>query len=399
MSGYRRDADSSAPTGRASAAAWLRGVAEGRVSRREFVLRAGALGLSVSTIGGLLAACGGTDEVASTGEPSPLDTTLPQSIRIYNWGFYLSPKVKRGFAEQTGVKVVEDRFGSLDRMMATVEKGSPLYDVVFSSDVFDAMMRKADLIRPLDVDLLPNLANVTDPALRTPSFDDESDGHKYTVPYMFGTTGFAVRLDLVEEPRTSWDMLYDKKFEQRLSMLDGSREIIGPALFTEGFSLNTTDQGELDRATQKAIAQKPLVTTYDSVTQKKRIVDGLPLVQCWDGDAVGAINDIGLSKVRFVLPDEGFQIFADGLVVPKTAPSPYAAMLFLDYLLDAKVAAENSNYIGYQSAVAAADPMIESMVQRALRPTSEVLARGTLAEDLGDFNDAFESAYEQVMSA
>jgi len=260
-------------------------------------------------------------------------------------------------------------------------------------------MRKANLLLPLTMGGVPNFVNVTQPEFRKPTFDDESDGNKYSVPYMFGTTGFAARLDRVPDPEASWRMLYDRKYRQKLSMLDGSREVLGPALFALGYPLNTTDQAQLDEAMQMAVDQKPLVKVYETSQQAQLIVDGLPLVECWDGDAVGAMNRIGIDKIRYVLPDEGYQVFADAVCIPKAAPSPYAAHLFLDYLLDPKVAAQNANYIGYQPVVEAADPMIKSLVQRALRPTPETIAAGTFAQDLGSFEQAFEKAYAEVTNA
>ena len=182
-------------------------------------------------------------------------------------------------------------------------------------------------------------------------------------------------------------------------MLEGAHEVLGPALFSLGYSYNTTEQGQLDEATAKAIEQKPLVTTYSSSGMVKRITSGLPLVECWDGDAILAMNKIGLSKLSYVLPDEGYNVWMDGVCVPKNAPSPYAAHLFLNFMLDPVNAAESANFTGYQPVVAEADPMIESLVQRALRPSPEVIGRGTLAADIGDFEEAFQAAYKKVQQA
>ena len=274
-----------------------------------------------------------------------------------------------------------------------------VYDVVFPEEWAAEVLIKAGKLQPLDTDLLPNLANVTDPTFRNPPYDPGTGGKKYTTVYMFGTEGFAVRIDKVPDPPESWAPLFEEKYRQQVSLLDGAREVLGPALFMLGSNLNCTDQAMLDKATQKAMAQRPLVTVYDSNTQVNRIQAGLPLVECWDGDAVQAMDRIGVSKVRYILPREGYMVWADAPSIPASAPSPYGAHLFLDFLMDPKVAALCASHIGYEPVIEAADPLITSMVQRAMRATPEQIAGGTLPRDLGDFTDSYTKAYAKVRAS
>jgi spermidine/putrescine-binding protein len=383
------------PAVRGELAAWLRGVDEGRVTRRQFVLRASALGISLSSIAMLLAACGEKkDDGAAT-----IDKTKPAKITIFNWDEYISPKCLSGFKEKEGIAVEQLIFDSNDECIKKVKADPAAYDVCFPEEWAGEVLLKAGLLHPLDMSVIPNFVNVTQPLFRKPPYDPETDGNKYTVPYMFGSIGFATRLDKVPDPPDSWAALYDKANKGKVSMLDGAREVLAPPLFLMGSDMNTTDQAQLNEATQQGLEQKPLVTIYDSADMTQRIVDGLPYVQCWDGDAIGAMNKIGINKVRFVLPKEGYTVWADSLCVPKNAPSPYGAMLFLNYLLDPTVAAENANSTGYQPVVEAADPMIKSLVQRAMRPTDEQMAAGTFVKDLGAFNDAYVAAWEKIQKA
>jgi spermidine/putrescine transport system substrate-binding protein len=378
-------------------AAWLKGFAEGGVTRREFVARAAALGVAASTLGTMLAACGGDDKTGSA--PQAMDTTLPASLAFYNWTEYTSPAVMKKFEKEHGVKVKLELYDSNEELQKNVEKGG-VYDVIVPEDAYVTIFARAGLLRPLDMSLIPNFDRyVIGDLFKKPSFDPGTGGKKYSVPYMFGTVGFAVRLDAIPDPANSWDLIYDDKYRGGISMLEGAHEVLGPALMSLGCSYNSTDQDELDEATAKAIGQKPLVTTYSSSAMAKRITSGLPLVECWDGDATLAMNKIGISKIRYVLPDEGYNVWMDGVCVPRNAPNPYAAHLFLDFLLDPVNAAASANYIGYQPVVQDADPMVKSLVQRALRPTPEVISRGTLAADLGDFEDAFQAAYAKVKAA
>lgn len=376
---------------------WLRQVAGGRMSRREFVTRAAALGVSISALGTLLAACGGGE--TKKDQPAAIDTTLPKTLVVYNWEYYMSPKVLKEFEKRHGVKVKEVYFPSSAALVKGLNADPAGYDVVFPSDSFVTGLRDDGLLQPLDMSLIPNFANVTQPLFQKPPFDDESDGHKYSVPYMFGTTGFCVRLDKVRAPTDSWEMLWDKAYKGDIGMLNEARETVQVAMFLLGYSPNSTSQQELDEATAKLIEQKPLVAVYDSSNPGADIIAGRALRHCWDGDAVTAIKKLGLSKVKYVLPREGYMMWADGVCIPKKAPSPYAAHLFLNFLLDPEIAAENANYISYQPVVEAADPMITDLVQRAMRPTPEVIEGGVFATDPGDFAAQFDKAWEKVQKA
>lgn len=378
-------------------ALWLRQVAAGKLDRREFLLRATALGLAGSSIATLLAACGGSSDEA--GKPAAMDTTLPTTLQLFNWEAYVSPQALKEFEKRHGVRCKLTTYGSNEDMVKALEAGQGPYDVVFPTDAFVTTLINAKQLQPLDMALIPNFKNVTDPVFRKPAFDPETDGSKYSVPYMFGTTGFVARLDKITVTDDTWKTLYDPRYKGKIAMLDGSREVLGPPLFLMGSTPNTTDQAELDAATAKAIEQKPLVTVYDSSKVAATIDSGTPLTECWDGDAAAAITRLGMSKVKYVLPGEGFTAWNDGLCIPDNAPSPYAAHLFLDFMLDPEIVALNANFTGYMPVVEAADPMIKSLVQRAMRPTPEVMSRGVVSKDLGAFNKQFEAAWEKVQKA
>ena len=112
---------------------------------------------------------------------------------------------------------------------------------------------------------------------------------------------------------TAWATLWDTQYKGQLNMLDDEREWNGAALKLSGYSLNTHEQSELDEAAQKPIDQKPLVSTYDSVNMKRAMVQGQPLVMCWDGDALMGIDALGgdakaKELISFVRPSEGYAL-------------------------------------------------------------------------------------------
>jgi spermidine/putrescine-binding protein len=381
-------------------------VCEGRLSRREFLARTAALGLGASAVGALLAACGTTSTPSSTTSASPvaMDTTLPKKLYIYNWSDYSSQKVYDDFKKQYGITVVESFYDGNESLNTKLRAGAGGYDVVFPTDKWVSINAKSGLIQPLDMSLIPNFDKyVTLPLFQKPSFDnpDEQGGKKYSVPYMFGSTGVGIRRDKVANADSidTWNIMWDAAWKRQISMLDEPVECINAALMLLGYPANTTDQAQIDAAAQKLVEQKPLVVQYTSTVDKREMIQGVPLVHCWDGDAAMAMRDVGEAKLRYLLPKEGFMLWMDGIAVPTTAPSPYAAHLFLDFILDPVNAAGAANYIGYQPAVEEAMQYVTDPVQKAMRPTPEILAKGQLPKDLGAFEQMYQDAWAKVKSA
>ena len=329
-----------------------------------------------------------------TGMGPAAGAPTPSSIRLLNWGRYLSADALTGFEERTGIRVDETTINSNEEFIRRVSAGER-FDVIVPEDWAAEVLIDAGLLQPLDMELLTNWEQVTQPYFQAPPYDPGTDGVKYTSIFCFGTEGFAVRLDRIALPQKSWRMLYDPAYEGQIAMLDGSREVLGPALFLLGADPNCADAALLDQAATMAAAQRPLVTRYDTQGAAQSILDGTSIVECWDGDVAAAITQ-GAPGIRYVLPSEGYRVWADAPCIPANAPHPAAAHRFLDYLLEPSVAAGNADHTGYQPVVPAADPLVRSLVQRSMRPTDEQMEAGTFLRDLGPFNAAYEETYAGV---
>jgi len=378
----------------------LRDATHGRITRAEFLSRAVGLGLSVSAAAMLIAACGsGTTGTAGTGSatPTPLDSTKPDHITLFNWSDYMDPGVLKAFQSEYGVKVKESYFEDNDTMLAKVKAGAVGYDVIVPTGWMMLVMMKTGLLRPLDVSLIPNFAGLM-PAYQSPSYDPGSGGKRYSVPYMFGRTGIDVRSDKVSGTITSWNSLWDPIYKDKIIMLADGRGALEAALYLIGSDCNCTDMDTLQQAKDKLIEQKPLVRKYDPVPLRN-ILAGNPLTEGWDGDVVRVQRELGTDKAAFVAPVEGFSVWTDAMAVPATAGSPYWAQMFLNYLLDPKVAAKLSVFTGYQTPVASAASYITDPVLKAMRPSDEVMKSGHMYEDLGEFNNVYNQLWAEVKSA
>lgn len=318
----------------------------------------------------------------------------PASIRLLNWRDYLSPVCLGEFEKETGIRVDEVYVDSNAEFLTRVAYGEGC-DVAMPTDWVVEALANAGLLMPLDLSLLPNWKHVTQPRFREPPYDRHAGGEKYSSVYMFGTEGFAARLDEIPAPRRTWEMLFDPAYAGKIAMIDGAREVLGPALFLLGSSPNETDAGVLGRACAKAAEQKRLVVSYDSSTESRSLLEQVVLMHCWDGDVAAAISQ-GAGPLKYMLPDEGFRVWADAPCISAAAADPAAAHRFLDYLLRPEVAAHNADFTGYQPVVPAAEPLIHSLVQRSMRPTQAQIEEGTFLRDLGEVNMVYEESYRRL---
>ena len=148
-------------------------------SRRLFL---GGLGLAGLTG---LAGCGQTGKMADSPKP---DGKLEDKLNLYSWGDYDDPANVKGFSQSSGVRVQVDSYGSNDELVAKLAgtRGTSGYDVVVPTGSRIPLMVEHGLIQPLDLDRIPNFANM-DSNFIDQQFDP---GNKYSICKAWGTTGY-----------------------------------------------------------------------------------------------------------------------------------------------------------------------------------------------------------------
>ena len=132
--------------------------------------------------------------------------------------------------------------------------------------------------------------------------------------------------------------------------LDAVRDTLGVGLKDLGYSMNSTDEAQLNEAKDVLIDQKKrgIVKAYYVDETKDMMVAGeAALAVVWSGDALYAIqkND----KLAYVVPDEGSNIWVDGMCIPKGSKNIEAAQVFIDFMCRPDIAQINCNEIWYSS--------------------------------------------------
>lgn len=327
---------------------------------------------------------------------------LASKIYFYNWVEYIDPEVKDMFKEECGVEVVETNFDSNETLLATLQAGGADYDIIVPSDYMVQIMIDEGMLMELDFNIISNISNMDD--LNVNQYFDP--GQKYTVPYFWGTSGFAVDTNVVTEYEDSWSMMFDPNspYCGKISMLDDQRETIGAALMYLGYPLNSTDPAQLEEAKQLLIQQSKCVKAYDSQTNDDLIVSGETVLgHIWTGDAIlaGLPDYGGRDGIIYVIPQEGCVIWQDNLAIPVNAPNAYTAMVFINYLNYPEIAAQNVEFVGYGTPNEAAKEFIdpEMLADEGIYPPPEVEARLQWLEDVGDVLQLYDRIWTEFKAS
>ena len=297
-------------------------------------------------------------------------------LNVYNWSDYIAEDTIANFEAETGIKVVYDVFDSNEVLEAKLLSGKTGYDVVVPSASFMARQIQAGVFQELDRSKLKNWNNL-DPAIME-LVDTYDSGNKFSVPYLWGTTGIGYNPELVakylgsDAPVDSWDLLFKPENISKLSecgvaFLDAPTEVLPAALKYMGMNPNSTDKGDYPKAEKLLSDVRPYVTYFHSSKPISDLANGdLCVAIGWSGDMLQAADRAAEAEnginVEYVIPKEGAGMWFDMLAIPKDADNIDEAYAFINYLMDAEVMAGIQNYVSYASGVAAAAPLVDEEI-------------------------------------
>lgn len=315
-----------------------------KIMKKSSKILAATLGaaLAISALSG----CGSPSAAGENGE-----------LYVYNWGEYIDPDTLTMFEEETGIKVIYDEYDTNETMYPKVAAGASVYDVICPSDYMVHKMIDNDLLQELNYDNMPNaLANIGASYYETA--EEFDPGNKYCVPYCWGTVGILYNTTMVDEPVTSWSILWDEKYEDNILMQDSVRDAFMVALKRNGCSMNTLDVTELETARDSLIAQRPLVQAWVIDEVRDKMIGGeAALGVIYSGEAIYTQREN--PDLEYVIPEEGTNVWIDGWVIPKNAANKENAEKFIDFMCRGDIALMNFEYITYSTPNTAAQALIE----------------------------------------
>ena len=256
-------------------------------------------------------------------------------------------------------------------------------------------MNDEGMLAKLDFANIPNYKYI-DNRFKNLGYDPQNE---HSVPYMWGTVGILYNQKMVQGNPDSWKILWDKKYTKQILMLDSQRDSIGVALKMLGFSLNSKNKAELEKAKQALSEQKSLVLAYvvDEV-KDKMIAEEAAIAVVWSGDAVYCTREN--ANLKYYIPKEGTNLWFDAMVVPKNAAHKKEAELFINFMCETDTAYKNADYIGYASPHTEAIKKLPSEITHdpSAYPSTADLTNSEVFVDLGSMIKDFDRIWTEVKS-
>ncbi|MBF8176473.1 MAG: spermidine/putrescine ABC transporter substrate-binding protein [Burkholderiaceae bacterium] len=313
-------------------------------------------------------------------------------LHLYNWNNYISDETVRRFETACKCQLVQSYYGDNEEMLAKLAAGAKGYDLIVpTGNALQSLIRQGAL-QPLDKSKLPNLKNLNPQYLNT-EFDK---GNQYSVPYAYTITMLGYNEQKMKElgiKVDSWAAIFDPailaKIKGKVTVLDSANELMAAALKYLGYSINDTDEKHWEEAKNMILKAKPYWAAFNGTSYIKGLTVGdIWLVHGYSSDIFQADLDAQSAgrkfRIRHALPKEGAAMSLDSLVIPKDAPRPDLAHLFINLVLDGKNSAELTNMLGTGNPNKAALPFINPEIagNREIFPDKAESAKLEMLKDL-----------------
>lgn len=352
------------------------------MSRGSDLLPALLCGLAIFIVG-----CGKTNLGAGL---TPATGDAEKVVNLYIWADYVAPNTLSSFEKRTGIKVNVTYFDTLAVPETRLLTGQTGFDVVITTPPFFRGLIASGAFQPLNKQQLSNLATL-DPALMAKIADDDP-GNTYAVIYTWGTYGIAynekkIAAVLPNGALNSWSLIFDpanaaKLAHCQINTVDSPAAVVPIAFSFLRRDLRNPTPQDLDDVSELLRKIRPYFHNIDTGGQIDAMANGDACV-AFDSNADAFLarrrakeSNNGIN-IKYVIPAEGSLIWFDLLAIPKDAPHVVNAHRLINYLMDPRVIADITGYIGLANANSAATPLLDPSIASdpMVYPSPETLKR------------------------
>ncbi|MDY0329187.1 MAG: extracellular solute-binding protein [Thiomonas sp.] len=324
----------------------------------------------------LLAACLAGAAALTFGAAAPAQAA--GVLNIYNWSDYIAPTTVPGFEKATGIKVRYDTFDSNETLFAKMVAGDTGYDIVVPSSNWAAIDIKGGLLHPLDKAKIPNYKNL-DPGLMK-QLAAVDPGNKYLIPWMWGYTTVGINVTQVKKalgdtpmPANPWDLIFNPTYADKIkscgiSMLDSGGDIMEAAFNYLGIAQDTQNAADFEKAYAMLGKIRKDVSIFSSSGYINDLAGGSICMSLgWSGDMGIAAARAKAAKnkqdIEVFPPTHGAVVFIDTMAIPKDAKNVDNAYKWMNYVLEPKVAAADTNEVTYANPVPSSLPYVDGSIK------------------------------------
>jgi putrescine transport system substrate-binding protein len=192
-------------------------------------------------------------------------------------------------------------------------------------------------------------------------------------------------------------MLFDPKVAAHfadcgIGLYESPAVIVSSVLAWLGEKPDSEDPKVLERAAAALMAVRPYIRKIGTDSLVAQLAEGdLCVIIASNGDALQARERVRTSgsarSIGYSIPREGAVMWIDTAAIVADAPHPDNAARFINFLMNAKVAADNANAIHFPNGNAASQPLLQSQIANAVIYPRDAQAARLIPERLG--SDAF----------
>ncbi len=313
-----------------------------------------------------------------------------QKLFIYNWTYYIPDATLRNFEKQFNADIIYDVYPSNEDMFTKLKSGASGYDIVFPSGDYVSIMIHENMLEPIDKSQIPNFNNIDTSVLSRIKFDK---GNRYSIPYMMGSSGIAINKKFVLNYDRSWSIFNRSDLKNRMTLLDDMRETIGAALKYLGYSVNTVNRDELEKAKLVVMDWKKSILKFDAEAFAKGFAAGeFWVVHGYAENVFREYDSARAGDVDFFIPREGGPMYMDNMVILKNSTHKDMAYAFINYIHDPQVYAGIIDYLRYPCINNAARKYVTKKPNYRL----EDLINSEFKEDLGPNLELYNKIWQEI---
>ena len=372
---------------------------------RDELLRRGAAGVTLLSVPGLLAACGGGGDDAASDE-------LRDVLNFANWPLYIDvdEETKRRptleqFTEQTGIKVnyfeeINDNAEYFAKVQGPLSQGEGIDRDIFvftDNSRFPGLLIDEGWVEKLDKELIPNFENLI-AAQSSPPFDPERE---YSLPWQSGMTGIAWNEDVTGPVESVTQLLEDPELQGKVTMLFELADSVGLVILANGDDPSAVDDEVFNRAVDRieTAVESGQIRRFTGNDYAQALTSGdLAACVAWSGDVIQLLADN--PKLKWGVPADGGMIWTDNMFIPQGGSVPTAST-YMNYVYDPPVAAKIAAYVNYVTPVrgakeelAKSDP--ETAANTLIFPDEALLEQLHQYDSAALNNDEHISRWQQV---
>jgi len=306
----------------------------------------GAAGLATAAVLGCKDGDGGN---GGDGGSGGLD-----SLSISNWPYYIDGDTVADFQDESGISVsytqdINDNNEFFAKVREPLSRGQSIgRDIIVLTDWMAGRLIRLGYVDELNKENIPNWVNLRED-LKNVAFDP---GRKYSLVWQSGLTGIGYNPALTKRELKSVNDIFDPAFAGHVTMLTEMRDTLGLVMLGMGVDPAEATLDDARAATEKIqpFVDNGHIRAFTGNEYGDDLARGdVWAAFAWSGDVVQLKADN--PDLELLLPEEGFMIWSDNMLIPKKAAHKEAAEQFMDYVYDPAHQAQIEAYVNYVAPV------------------------------------------------